>query len=75
MEAVRADVAAGMRGMHAEVLLETPLSATLFTGYTRQYLPVVVQAPGHQSGDIVACMHRRMGRPARQSRFARGLFG
>lgn len=53
VEAVRADVAAGMRGMHAEVLLETPLSATLFTGYTRQYLPVVVQAPGHQSGDIV----------------------
>lgn len=54
VEAVRAEVAAAMRGRRAEVLLETPLSASLFTGYTRQYLPVVVQAPGRKSGEIVS---------------------
>ena len=53
VEAVRAQEAAAMQGRKAEVLLETPLSATLFTGYTKQYLPVIVAAPGHQSGDIV----------------------
>ena len=35
------------------MLLETPLSATMFTGYTRQYLPVLVNAPGCRTGDIV----------------------
>lgn len=53
VEAVRTKEAASMQGRKAEVLLETPLSATLFTGYTKQYLPVIVTAPGHQSGDIV----------------------
>ena len=53
VEEVRAEVAAGMTGRHAEVLLETPLSANTFTGYTKQYLPVVVCAPGHVSGDIL----------------------
>lgn len=53
VEAVRAELAAAMAGRTAEVLLETPLSATVFTGYTRQYLPVTVTAPGHASGDIV----------------------
>lgn len=52
-EAVRAELAASLQGRTAEVLLETPLSATLFTGYTRQYLPVAVSAPGHRSGEIV----------------------
>lgn len=53
VEAVRAQEAASMEGRTAEVLLETQLSATLFTGYTRQYLPVQVTAPGCQTGDIV----------------------
>lgn len=53
VEAVRAEEAAAMQGRKAEVLLETPLSNTLFTGYTKQYLPVVVTAPGYKSGDIV----------------------
>ena len=53
VEDVRAGLAAGMAGRMAEVLLEAPLSATLFTGYTRQYLPVAVNAPGHHSGEIV----------------------
>ena len=35
------------------MLLETPLSGTLFTGYTRLYIPVVVSAPGRKSGEIV----------------------
>ena len=35
------------------MLLETPLSATMFTGYTKQYLPVLVSAPGHKTGDVV----------------------
>lgn len=53
VEAVRAEEAARMEGRIAEVLLETPLSATMFTGYTRQYLPVLVTAPGCKTGDIV----------------------
>ncbi len=53
VEAVRAEEAARMQGRTASVLLETPLSATLFSGYTPQYLPVLVHAPGCLSGDIV----------------------
>ena len=53
VEAVRAEEAATMQGWRTPVLLETPLSQTLFTGYTPQYLPVYVSAPGHRSGDIV----------------------
>ena len=36
-----------------EVLLETPLSSTTFTGYTRLYVPVTVRAAGHTSGEIL----------------------
>ena len=53
VEEVRAAEAAAMQGRKASVLLETPLSATMFTGYTKQYLPVLVSAPGHKTGDIV----------------------
>lgn len=49
----RARLAAEMEGQQEEVLLETPLSGTMFTGYTRLYLPVVVNAAGHRSGEIV----------------------
>ena len=52
-EAVRARVAAGMQGLTVPVLLETALSATTYTAYTPQYLPVAVQAPGHKCGEIV----------------------
>ena len=31
---------------------------SIFTGYTRLYVPVVVSAPGHKSGEIV---HVRLG--------------
>ena len=52
-EQLRRRVLASLTGMEDEVLLETALSANLFTGYTRLYVPVVVSAPGHKSGEIV----------------------
>ena len=52
-EAVRTRVLAGLEGAEDEVLLETPLSATVFTGYTRLYVPVAVAAPGCAAGQIV----------------------
>ena len=57
-EEIRREVLAAHVGTEDEVLLETPLSETLFTGYTRLYIPVVVSAPGHKSGEIV---HVRLG--------------
>ena len=57
-EQVRREVLAAHEGTEDDVLLETPLSGTLFTGYTRLYIPVVVSAPGHKSGEIV---HVRLG--------------
>ena len=57
-EQVRCEVLAAHEGTEDDVLLETPLSGTLFTGYTRLYIPVVVSAPGHASGEIV---HVRLG--------------
>lgn len=52
-EQVRQEVLAGFEGTEDEVLLETPLSGTLFTGYTRLYIPVVISVPGGASGQIV----------------------
>ena len=52
-EELRRDVLTTYEGMEDEVLLETALSETLFTGYTRLYVPVVVSAPGRKSGEIV----------------------
>ena len=52
-EQVRTQVLAGFEGTEDEVLLETPLSGTLFTGYTRLYIPVVISVPGGVSGRIV----------------------
>ena len=57
-EEIRREVLAAHVGTEDEVLLETPLSETLFTGYTRLYIPVVVSAPGRKSGEIV---HVRLG--------------
>lgn len=50
---VRAELIRGMAGERAEILLETPLSGTVFTGYTRRYVPVAVSAPGCRKGQIV----------------------
>ena len=53
-EEVRREVLAAYVGTEDDVLLETPLSGTLFTGYTRLYIPVVVSAPGHESGQTAS---------------------
>ena len=52
-DTARDALVARMAGSRAEVLLETPLSSSLFTGYTKLYVPVVVSAPGHKSGEIL----------------------
>lgn len=52
---IRAQIIKGMLGSECEVLLEKPISATSFTGYTREYVPVVVSAKGHSVNDIVRC--------------------
>jgi threonylcarbamoyladenosine tRNA methylthiotransferase MtaB len=52
-EKVRVRVLEGLVGSEDDVLLETALSKTVFTGYTRLYVPVVVSAPGHKGGEIV----------------------
>lgn len=52
-DAVRTRIIADMAGRTAEVLLETPVNRTLFTGYTREYVPVLLPAPGRRTGEIV----------------------
>ena len=52
---VRGQLANAWTGSVDTVLLEKPLSANLFTGYTRLYLPVVVSAPGAEAGQILPC--------------------
>ena len=50
---VRGQIITDLLGSEDTVLLEKPLSSTLFTGYTRLYVPVVVSAPGCSAGQIV----------------------
>ena len=65
---MRARVIAGMEGRPVEVLLEKPVNNTLFTGYTREYVPVLLEGPlGHRQGGIVhAVLARSMARAAPQ---------
>lgn len=58
-DAVKERLAQEMIGTQDFVLLEKPLSNHLFTGYTRLYLPVVVNAPGASAGDILNCRLER----------------
>lgn len=51
-DAVRAQVIGAMEGRRAEVLLERPVAKDLFTGYTRDYVPVLVKAPGRAQGEL-----------------------
>ncbi|MFI3169425.1 MAG: tRNA (N(6)-L-threonylcarbamoyladenosine(37)-C(2))-methylthiotransferase MtaB [Faecalibacterium sp.] len=53
-EAVRIKQLARLEGTTDEVLLESSLGGDLFTGYTRLYVPVLVEAKGHKNGEIVA---------------------
>ena len=50
---VRGALARQMLGTEDTVLLEKAVSGSLFTGYTRLYLPVAVKAPGAAAGQIV----------------------
>ena len=50
---VRDALAREMVGSEDTVLLEKAVSANLFTGYTRLYLPVAVKASGAAAGQIV----------------------
>ena len=49
----RARVIGTMAGQTAEVLLEQPVAKDLYTGYTRQYVPVLVRAPGAAQGQLL----------------------
>ncbi|MEG1068830.1 MAG: tRNA (N(6)-L-threonylcarbamoyladenosine(37)-C(2))-methylthiotransferase MtaB [Ruthenibacterium sp.] len=55
-DAVRAEIIAKMQGHSAEILLETPINSTVFTGYTTTYVPVLLSAPEHKAGDIVSAV-------------------
>ena len=48
VEQVRADMAHAAQGRTAQVLQETPLHTTLFTGNNKPYLPVEVHALGNK---------------------------
>ena len=50
---VRAQVISAMAGTEAEVLLEREVANGIFTGYTKEYVPVRMRAPGRRTGDIV----------------------
>lgn len=50
---VRGALAHEMLGTEDTVLLEKAVSGSIFTGYTRLYLPVAVKAPGAAAGQIV----------------------
>lgn len=54
-DAVKDTLAEQMLGQTDLVLLEKSLSNNLFTGYTRLYLPVVVNAPNATAGQILNC--------------------
>ncbi|MEI3015012.1 MAG: radical SAM protein [Ruthenibacterium lactatiformans] len=66
-DAVRARVIAGMEGRPVEVLLEKPVNNTLFTGYTREYVPVLLKAPGtDRAASCTRCWARSTARAAPQ---------
>ena len=50
---VRGALAREMLGTEDTVLLEKAVSGSLFTGYTRLYLPVAGSAPGAAAGQIL----------------------
>ncbi|MEG0179921.1 MAG: tRNA (N(6)-L-threonylcarbamoyladenosine(37)-C(2))-methylthiotransferase MtaB, partial [Oscillospiraceae bacterium] len=52
-DTVREKVIKNMIGTSAQVLLEGPVNAHTFTGYTKSYVPILVKAQGHKVGDII----------------------
>ncbi|MEG3072855.1 MAG: tRNA (N(6)-L-threonylcarbamoyladenosine(37)-C(2))-methylthiotransferase MtaB [Ruthenibacterium sp.] len=55
-DAVRAEIIAAMQGDVVDILLEKPVNNTLFTGYSTTYVPVLLCAPGHKTGEIVSAV-------------------
>lgn len=53
---VRTEVIRAMEGSPAEVLLEREVARNIFTGYTKEYVPVRIKAPGAHQGDIVCAV-------------------
>ncbi len=53
-DVIRAKIIAESKGKKTKVLLEKNINANIFTGYTREYIPVIVNAPGAKSGDIIS---------------------
>ncbi|MFQ8831523.1 MAG: hypothetical protein ACLR7U_00595 [Ruthenibacterium lactatiformans] len=54
-------------GRPVEVLLEKPVNNTLFTGYTREYVPVLLKAPGtDRAASCTRCWARSTARAAPQ---------
>ncbi len=51
---IRSEIIKHMHGKTAKVLLENNVDGDIFTGYTREYVPVFVEAKGYKSGDIVS---------------------
>ena len=50
---VRQEVIERMLGQTVEILLEKPIAKDRYTGYTREYVPVLIHAPGYAQGQIV----------------------
>lgn len=55
-DSMRAEIIAKMQGAAAEILLEKAINNTIFTGYTKTYVPVLISAPEHKTGEIVSAV-------------------
>ncbi len=53
---VQTNVAEEFLGSSVKVLLEKPIKKDTYTGYTENYLPVLLYAPKHSQGDIVSAV-------------------
>ncbi len=51
---VRFERISAFKGKNAKVLLEKQMAKHIFTGYTREYIPVLVRAENAKSGDIAS---------------------
>ena len=52
-DAVRSEIIRAREGQTVEVLLEKPVAKDRYTGYTKEYIPVLIHTPGHVQGEIV----------------------
>lgn len=52
-DAVRREIICERVGNEVEILLEKPVAKDRYTGYTKEYIPVLIHAPRHSQGEIV----------------------